>query len=105
MRLTITPDLITGQHTAHTARPVPGHPYAWQVSWLPGRQLNRNTAITAMVLADTAARNPHPSHPTWPFIQTWAAELNLTAPDALTLASQPPGKEPACPPDREAEGP
>lgn len=109
MRLTITSDLITGEHTAHTARPVPGHPHTWQVTWLPGRLLDRNSAITAMVLADLAGSDPHPEHRIWPAIQNWAAELSLTAPRAIALASQPSqksiSKEPAAtPPDREATG-
>ena len=46
---------MTSDQTPHTARPAPGRQHAWQVSWLPGRLLDRNTAITAMILADTAA--------------------------------------------------
>jgi hypothetical protein len=104
MSLTITDDLITGESTPHTARPVPSHPHAWQVSWLPGRHLDRNSAITAMVLADLAARDPRPGHRIWPFVQSWAAELGLTAPGAIALAAQPPAQEPALsPPDHEAE--
>ena len=37
MPLTITSDLITSDRTAHTARPFPGHPHVWQVTWLPGQ--------------------------------------------------------------------
>jgi hypothetical protein len=93
MPLTITDDSISGEYTTHTARPVPGHPHAWQVSWLPGRLLDRNTAITAMVLADTAASsNLQPGDRLWPHIEGWAAEIGLTAPDALTRMSQPAGR-------------
>jgi hypothetical protein len=110
MPLTITSDLITSDSTAHTARRAPGRPHTWQVTWLPGRLIDRNTAITAMVLADVAASDPHPQHRIWPAICSWAAELDLTAPQAIALASQPPGKstgkEPAATtPDREATGP
>jgi hypothetical protein len=110
MPLTITTGLITSDRTAHTARPLPGHPHAWQVSWLPGRLLDRNAAITAMVLADAATRDPRPGHQLWPHIRSWAAGLGLTAPQAIALASQPSekstGKEPAATlPDREATGP
>jgi hypothetical protein len=110
MPLTITSDLIVGDHTAHTARQVPGHPHAWHVTWLPGRLMDRNSAITAMVLAEAAADDPHPGHRLWPHIHSWAAELDLTAPHAVALASQPPettsGKQPSVsPPDREATGP
>jgi hypothetical protein len=111
MTLTITDHGMTSDHTPHTACPAPGRQHAWQVSWLPGRLMDRNTAITAMMLADTAADTDlHPGHRLWPPIQTWAAEFGLTAPDAITLASAPPekpgGREPAPdPPDREAAGP
>ena len=37
MPLTIDADLITSDRTAHTARPVAGHPHARRVSWLPGQ--------------------------------------------------------------------
>ena len=111
MTLTITGHGMTSDHTPHTARPAPGRQHAWQVSRLPARLMDRNTAITAMTLADTAAATGlHPGNRLWPHIQGWAAELRLTAHDAITLASAPPetptGREPAPnPPDREAAGP
>ncbi len=90
MSLTITDTTMTSDQTFHTARPSPnGH--GWEVSWLPGQILDRNTAITAMTLADTAAeRDLHEGHRLWPHIQSWAGELGLTAPDAIAQASQPP---------------
>ena len=79
------------------------------MSWLPGQTLDRNTAITAMVLADTTTdRDLHEGHRLWPHIQSWAEELGLTAPDAITRVSQPPGdlnrqqEQPSRQPDREA---
>ena len=108
MTLTITDTTMTSDQTAHTARHAPDQ-NGWEVSWLPGQILDRNTAITAMVLADTTAdRDVHEGHRIWPHIQSWAAELGLTAPDAITRATQPPGgitrqQEPAGgQPDREA---
>ena len=90
MTLTITDTTMTGDHTAHTARPAPDR-NGWEVSWLPGQTLDRNAAITAMVLADTTAEpGLAEDHRLWPFVQSWAAELGLTAPDAITQASQPP---------------
>jgi hypothetical protein len=60
------------------------------VSWLPGRTLDRNTAITAMILADTAAdEHVHQDHRLWPHIHGWAAELGLTGPQAVAAAAQP----------------
>jgi hypothetical protein len=110
MTLTINDTTMTSDQTLHTARQAPGGPYLWEVSWLPGQTMDRNTAITAMILADHAATDPRPGHRIWPHLQGWAAELGLTAPDAMALASRPPAQplsqEPAIsPPDHEAEGP
>ena len=110
MPLTITSDAISGEHTRHTARPVPGHPHAWEVSWLPGRLLERSGAVAAMILADIAASSsPQPGDRLWPHIHNWATAIGLTAPDALTLASQPAvgisaGKDDAAHSDPEAAG-
>ena len=92
MSLTISDDHISGDRTRHTARPVPGHPRAWEVSWLPGQLLDRTAAITAMVLAEVAGSGaPRPGDRLWPHVEGWAAELGLTAPDALARVSQPSG--------------
>jgi hypothetical protein len=90
MSLTITDTTMTSDHSAHAARHAPDR-NGWEVSWLPGQLLDRNSAITAMVLADTAAAaDLREGHRLWPHIQGWAAELGLTAPDAVARASQPP---------------
>jgi len=109
MTLTINDTTMTSDQTGHTARQAPGREHAWEVSWLPGQILDRNTAITAMILADTTAeRDLAEGHRLWPHIQSWAGELGLTAPDAIVQISQPPGhinheQEPASrQPDREA---
>jgi hypothetical protein len=89
MTLTINDTTMTSDHSAHTAWHSPDR-NGWEVTWLPGQILDRNTAITAMTLADTAAEQDlHERHRLWPFIQSWAGELSLTAPDALSRASQP----------------
>jgi hypothetical protein len=109
MSLTINDTTMTSDQTPHTARLAPGRPSRWDVSWLPGQPLNRNTAITAMILADIAAETDlDQGHRLWPHIQSWAAELGLTGPDAIARASEPPEKtcsqEPeTAPPDPEAE--
>ena len=108
MTLRIDDTTMTSDQTLHTAQRSPsGH--GWEVSWLPGQNLDRNTAITAMILADTAAeRDVHEGHRLWPHIQGWAAELGLTGPEAITRASQPPSDINRVPeqgsrqPDREA---
>jgi hypothetical protein len=91
MTLTITDTTMTSDQTAHTARHTPGR-NGWDVSWLPGQTLDRNTAITAMTLADTTTEpGLNEGHWLWPDIQSWAQELGLTAPDAIARAAQPPG--------------
>jgi len=93
MTLTINDTTMTSDQTGHTARHAPGRQHGWEVSWLPGRVMDRNTAITAMILADTAASTDlHPGHRLWPHIQGWSAELGLTGPDAVARASDPPGE-------------
>jgi hypothetical protein len=91
MTLAINDTTMTSDQTAHTARQTPGRQPGWGVSWLPGQPLDRNTAITAMTLADTATEpNLREGHRLWPQIQGWAEELGLTAPDAIARISQPP---------------
>jgi hypothetical protein len=88
--LTINDTTMTTDQTAHTARHSPDRG-GWEVSWLPGQTLDRNSAITAMTLADTTAEpGLHEGHRLWPFVQGWAGELGLTAPVAIAKTSQPP---------------
>jgi len=90
MTLTINDTTMTSDQTEHTARQAPGSQHLWEVSWLPGRALDRNSAITAMTLADHAGeRDMNERHRFWPAIESWAAELGLTGPDAINRASQP----------------
>ena len=91
MTVTISDTAMTSDRCRCTARHSPDR-NGWEVSWLPGQTLDRNTAITAMTLADTTADpDLHQGHRLWPHIQSWAAELGLTAPEAVAAASQPPG--------------
>jgi hypothetical protein len=91
MTLTINDITMTSDRSDCTARRAPDR-NGWEVPWLPGQLLDRNTAITAMILADTAAeRNLHDRHRLWPHIESSAGELGLTGPDALSRVSQPPG--------------
>jgi hypothetical protein len=90
MTLTINDTTMTSDQSAHTARHSPDQ-NGWEVSWLPGRILDRNTAITAMVLADAAsACGLHAGHRLWPHIKGWAGELGLTASEAVAMSSRPP---------------
>ena len=104
MTLTINGTTMTSDQTAHTARQAPGRQHLREVSWLPGRVLDRNRAITAMVLADQAgACDLNERHRLWPHIEGWAAELGQTGLDAVNRVSQPgaPGRYH----DREGERP
>ena len=104
MTLTINDTTMTSDQTAHTARLASGDQHVWEVSWLPGRVLDRNSAITAMVLADlTGEDDLNERHRLWPFIENWAAELGLTGSDALNQVSRP--RDPRQQHDREGERP
>ena len=61
---------VRGNPAAHSTRP-DGN--GWAVTWLPGRVLTRNQAITAMVLAETVAGGigDH-TDKRWLFIESWA---------------------------------
>ncbi|HEY1324519.1 MAG TPA: hypothetical protein VGF32_29945 [Streptosporangiaceae bacterium] len=89
MTLTINDTSMTSDQTAHTARQAPGSQHLWEVSWLPGRALDRNSAITAMTLADHVGEpDLNERRRLWPAIESWAAELGLTGPDAINRVSQ-----------------
>jgi hypothetical protein len=106
--LRIDDTAMTSDRTDHAARYAPDR-NGWEVSWLPGQTLDRNSAITAMTLADTTAeRDLREGHRLWPHIQGWAEELGLTAPDAIARASRSPSginrqpEQASRQPDREA---
>jgi hypothetical protein len=91
MALTILPDAITSDRTLHVAVPATDGRHLWEVSWLPGRRVSRDNAITAMVLADHASFGDMDAvHWLWPHFEGWASELALTAPEALTQIANPP---------------
>jgi hypothetical protein len=87
--ITITDTAMTSPATPHIATATGG---GWQVSWLPGRTLNRNQATTAMVIASIVGDTgvPRADDPIWLFLDGWAAELGLTAPAAVMRVSTSP---------------
>ena len=93
MTLTINDTTMTSDQTAHTARQAPGRQHGWEVSWLPGQILDRNTAITAMILADTAAEQRPARGP--PALAAHPGLGRRARPDRhptrSPAASQPPG--------------
>ena len=93
MTLTITDTTMTSDQTAHTARLAPGSQHLREVSWLPGRALDRNSAITAMILADlTGQHDLNERHQLWPFIQELGSR---TRPDRTRRESTGPPGPPA----------
>lgn len=94
MALTITENKITGSGTRHTAILV-GYTGAeegtgWRVSWLPGRLLDSNQAVTAMMIAEMCAGGIEPGSVRWVQVAGWAGELCVAAGDAVRLAAEPP---------------
>ncbi len=81
MNIRITDEAMTSDTTPHSTRPDAD---GWAVTWLPGRVLTRNQAITAMVLAETAAGGigDH-TDKRWLFIEGWANELGMIGADAV----------------------
>lgn len=103
-RLTITDTEMTSDATRHTAAVLPGvivegGPTAWGVTWLPGRLLTRNLAITAMTIAEVIAEHDsggdplRAGHRLWVHLEGWAAELGIADPQtAVELVwAAPPG--------------
>jgi hypothetical protein len=104
MTVQITNDSMTSDLTAHHAvwsryAAADGHG-AWLVSWLPGRLLDRNQAVTAMTLAEIVtdlARvgDPiQPGHRYWPHVEDWAAEVYMRPEDAVAAVMAPPAPLP-----------
>jgi hypothetical protein len=91
MALKILGDSMSSDRSPHTARLALGEQHAWEVSWLPGRRLNRNEGVTAMVLADTTANGDvYPGHRAWPHIENWAGKLGMTGSQVLDRVAGPP---------------
>jgi hypothetical protein len=83
--VTIHDRTMTSDSTSHAARLAPGAQHHWEVSWLPGRRLTRDEAITAITLAEVCSTPAPPERsPLWPRIQGWASELGITADHAIT---------------------
>ncbi len=98
-RLTITDTDMTSDTTQHRAAVEPGAvveggPTAWKVTWLPGRLLTRNQAISALTLAEMLIERAHiladPAAKLWWHVDGWAEELGLSRADAVAMASVPP---------------
>ena len=95
MAIELTENSMTSDRSTHTAelRPTPeaDHgPATWRVSWCPDQALGRNEAITAMVLADVIGKDePDLSDHNRLFVGGWAAELGMSADEAVRHVRQP----------------
>jgi hypothetical protein len=75
---------MTSNVTAHSARCVGED--RWVVSWLPGRTLTGEQAVTAMTIASTVASHEvNAADPEWAVLDDWALELGLTAREATGM--------------------
>jgi hypothetical protein len=84
MAITILDDSMSSDRTTHRARLIPGRAHLWEVSWLSGRRLDRDGAITAMVLADLVGSGGlQADDRQWIFAEGWAEELGLRASEAV----------------------
>ena len=96
MATSITNLKITSDETEHTATCVDTHLETWTLSWLPGRMITRNQAITGMTLAEAVAKihadgaSIDHTHRMWPFIENWASALDLSAPAAVVRTLESP---------------
>jgi hypothetical protein len=77
---------MTSNVTDHSARCVGED--RWVVSWLPGRTLTGEQAVTAMTIASTVGSHEVKfDDPEWAVLDDWALELGLTAREATGLLS------------------
>lgn len=95
MTLDITDDRMSSDVTPHTAtrstEPVPGE-RGWLVSWLPGQVVDRNQAISALMLAEEDTK---PAGGDQAVIQGLAHELGMCGDAAIRLVRSAPVMPPA----------
>ncbi|GGM75768.1 hypothetical protein GCM10012275_53100 [Longimycelium tulufanense] len=76
-------DRMTSDRTRHIAHRTGAR--TWRLSWLPDREVPAGHAITGLLLAEKVARDkltPQGRHSA--LIMDWAADLGLTAEEAIT---------------------
>jgi hypothetical protein len=84
MALQVTETEIRSSESDHVAREVAK---GWEVSWLPGRVLDRHEATSAMLLADIVGSGLSVGDERWPALDAFARELDLSGPEAVVRAS------------------
>ncbi|MQY28078.1 hypothetical protein [Nocardia aurantia] len=77
----VSSSIMTSDMTRHIARCVGGD--RWVVSWLPGRTLSGQQAVTAMKLASRGDREPTEAE--WTVLDGMALELGLTGREAVLM--------------------
>jgi hypothetical protein len=91
MTIKISDTEMTSDITRHTATDTED---GWAVTWLPGRTLTQNEAITAMTVAEMVIERAHiladPSSKLWWHMDGWADELGISGPNAVAEASLSP---------------
>ncbi|WP_157777820.1 hypothetical protein [Nocardia terpenica] len=80
----VSASMMTSDETQHIARCVGGD--RWVVSWLPGRTLSGQQAVTAMTIAATVSRI-EPTEAEWSMLDNMALELGLTAREAVGMVT------------------
>ncbi|NNH72706.1 hypothetical protein HLB23_23055 [Nocardia uniformis] len=75
--------MMTSDMTSHIARCVGGD--RWVVSWLPGRTLSGQQAVTAMTIASAVATGQPPTDSEWAMLDGLALGLGLTAREAVGM--------------------
>ncbi|WP_245663465.1 hypothetical protein [Nocardia inohanensis] len=78
----VSASMMTSDLTQHIARCVGGD--RWVVSWLPGRTLSGQQAVTAMTIASNVAGAP-PTDIEWAVLDGLALELGLTGREAVWM--------------------
>ncbi|WP_028476490.1 hypothetical protein [Nocardia sp. CNY236] len=82
----VSASTMTSDETTHMARCVGGD--RWVVTWLPGRTLTGQQAVTAMTIASTVASSPASSAEEWAVLDDLALELGLTANEAVFMVAE-----------------
>lgn len=86
--LRITETVMSSTVTVHLATANKAET-GWFVTWLGDRLLTGDQAVTALVVAErVAAGVSNANHRQWPQLQAWAAELELTADNAVYLVKE-----------------
>ena len=80
----VSASMMTSDRTQHIARCVGGD--RWVVSWLPGRTLSGQQAVTAMTIASTVD-DRQLGDAEWAMVDSMALELGLTGREALGMVA------------------